>query len=222
MAIQTVANHSSFSVINMTKIPKFVEDHLSTVKQAMNELEESLFKPNAISNVILRLEKDEWWQQESWNGLRDIIISYLSFVLKGEKSGICLEVDWSAIAPMDEIAGTEISLPIIELDEKTLDFVERFSLQEGVSWLLVTVPEYFNGADFEIELIDAEEDEEILAVRVYGTLSASEFSERRHLLCKAMKEAGHRRLYEIISIFQRRTHGDGWETISWYSSLSEE
>jgi hypothetical protein len=82
---------------------------------------------------------------------------------------------------------------------------------------------FFPGADFEIELLPAEDGEEnMLALRIYGSLSASEFRERRHAMCRAMIEADHRRLYEIISMFQRRMRNDGWQAVSWYSSLSAE
>jgi len=80
---------------------------------------------------------------------------------------------------------------------------------EGINWLQIAIPRFFFGADFEIEILPAEEEGDILGVRVYGSLPTSVFHKRRHALCKAMKEAGYRRLYDVISIFQRRIKQGG-------------
>ena len=107
------------------------------------------------------------------------------------------------------------------VNEETEEYVEQFSLREGVNWLRRAVPKYFPAADFEIDLLPAEEGEEnMLALRVYSSLSASEFREKRHLVCKAMLDADYKNLYNVISIFQRRTRNYGRQALSWYSPFS--
>lgn len=107
------------------------------------------------------------------------------------------------------------------LDEETRQFIEQRHLHFEMLWLQTVVSDFFPGTDFEIELLPAEDEEEaLIALRVYGSLSTSDFRKRRHGICQAMIEAGHERLFEVISIFQRRMHHDGREAISWYSSLS--
>ncbi len=78
--------------------------------------------------------------------------------------------------------------------------------KKEIHWLQTAVPKYFSGADFEIEILPAEGEEDILGVRVYSSLSMPAFHERKHALCKAMEKAGYKSLYETISIFQRNPH----------------
>ena len=164
---------------------------------------------------------DEWEKKANWTELRNFIQKLRSLVRIFPSTP---EIEWPILAQLLDDTGTEISPACNQLNEETIEFIEERHLREGVDWLQIAIPYFFPGADFEIELLPAEDDgeENMLAVRVYGSLSASEFRRRRHAMCKALIEAGHRRLYEIISIFQRRFHGDGWQAVSWYSSLSTE
>jgi hypothetical protein len=162
---------------------------------------------------------DEWEKKANWTELRNFIQKLRSLVRIFPSTP---EIEWPILAQFLEDSEMEVSPAFNELDDETLSFIERLSLWDGISWLQVAIPKFFFGADFEIEILPAEEEEDILGVRVYGSLSTSVFRERRHALCKAMKEAGHRRLYEVISIFQRRTRGYGWQAVSWYSALSAE
>lgn len=165
---------------------------------------------------------DEWGKRENWAELRSIILNLRSLA-RASMFPLSPEIEWPIATPLLEDTETEISPAFNKLNEEAIEFVEQLSLREGVDWLQVAIPYFFSGADFEIELLPAEEEKEnMLAVRVYGSLSASEFRERRHAMCKALREAGHKRLYEVISIFQRRTRNDGWQAVSWYSSLSAE
>jgi len=107
------------------------------------------------------------------------------------------------------------------LDDDTKIFIEHRQLSADMGWLQTAVSCFFPGTDFELELLPADEEEEnLLALRVYCSLSSSDFRKKRHAICKAMLEAGHENLFRVISIFQRRMHFDGREAFSWYSSLS--
>ena len=90
------------------------------------------------------------------------------------------------------------------METEATALVRARELQEEVRWLRQAAPEFFSGAEFEIEPLPAEDGEEsLLALRVYGSFPAAEFRERAHRLCTAMIEAGQRSLYEAVSIFQR-------------------
>jgi len=226
MTIQAVATHSRLSVstdwLKSGALFRALERNFPQPMESGEALE-GLQTGNISNPLILWLEADEWGQRENWSELRHILLDLYS-VAKTEKSFLDPEpeIDWSIVARILKDTGTEVSPAFNELNEETIEFVKRHSLQEGINWLQTAIPMFFLGADFEIELLSAEEEEDILGVRVYGSLSTSVFRERRHALCKAMKEAGHRRLYEVISIFQRRTRGYGWQAVSWYSALSAE
>ena len=107
------------------------------------------------------------------------------------------------------------------LDEATQAFVRENGLNESVRWLQSVTPEFFDGAEFEIEALPADEGEsEALALRVFGCFSPAEFRERRGNMCRAMLEAGHRTLYKAVGIFQRRMAPSGWQRLSCYGSFS--
>lgn len=171
---------------------------------------------------------DEWGHQTNLAEARNIILNHSS----GDSSALGSlasmfsvrpEMEWPIVTRLLEVTENEIFPACNKLSEETIKFIEQRRLREGVAWLKIATPDFFPGTDFEIELLPAEVGEEnMLALRMYGSLSASEFRERRHAMCGAMIEADHRRLYEIISIFQRRTRNDGWQAVSWYSSLSAE
>ena len=110
-----------------------------------------------------------------------------------------------------------------QLDEETMQFLIERDLTAGVAWLQTATPRFFDGTDFEINLLLTEDGEEnLLALKVYGAFSSSEFRGRMHRICEAMLAANHRRLYEFIGIFQRRVTGSGRKAFSEYSSLSAE
>lgn len=74
-------------------------------------------------------------------------------------------------------------------------------LEEDVSriWLETNIPVFFGDVPFEVE-----EDGEHVNVRVCSSYAAAEFGERRNKFCDAMLRTGHRNLYEVASVFQRR------------------
>jgi hypothetical protein len=171
---------------------------------------------------------DEWGHQTNLAEARNIILNHSSGGSSALDSlagmfSVRPEVEWPIVTRLLEVTENEIFPACNKLSEETIEFIEQHRLREGVAWLKIATPDFFPGADFEIELLPAEDGEEnMLALRIYGSLSVSEFRERRHAMCRAMIEADHRRLYEIISIFQRRTRNDEWQAVSWYSSLSAE
>lgn len=107
------------------------------------------------------------------------------------------------------------------LDEDTKNFIKQHHLYAEISWLQTVIFDFFPDTDFEIELLPAEDEEEtLLALRIYGSLSTSDFRNKRHAICQDMIKAGHEKLFKVISIFQRRMHTDGRKAFSYYSSLS--
>ncbi|MEE9614378.1 MAG: hypothetical protein V3W31_05415 [Thermodesulfobacteriota bacterium] len=134
-----------------------------------------------------------------------------------------LKVDWSDAVHFFKATKAAAFSVSNTLNEETMEFIEQRHLQEGVTWLQTVVPDFFPCVDFEIELLPAEDGEEnMLVLEVHGSLSTLEFREKRYALCEAMIQAGHRNVYEVISIFQQRVRNDGWQIISCYSSLSAE
>jgi len=226
MTIQAVATRSRLSVSAdwlKSGVPIRASERAFPQSMKSGKALEGLQTDNISNPLILWLEVDEWGQREHWSDLRHILLDLYS-VAKTEKFFLDPEpeIDWSIVARILKDTGTRVSPTFNELNGETLEFVKRHSLQEGINWLQTAIPTFFPGADFEIEIIPGEEEEDILGVRVYGSLSTPVFREIRHALCKAMKQAGHRKLYEVVSIFQRRTRGYGWQAVSWYSALSAE
>lgn len=114
-----------------------------------------------------------------------------------------------------------ITVPLIaKLNEETKELIEKRRLGDGVNWLWKVAPGFFYGADFDLEVLSGEDEEDtVLALKVYGSLSASEFSNQNHALCDAMRETGYNTLYEVISIFQRRIHRYERQAISFDGTL---
>jgi len=131
--------------------------------------------------------------------------------------------EWPLTHAHPEPTDLELGPAFNKLDDETAGFVAESGLTASVAWLQVVAPHVFDGADFDIELLPAEDSEErLLALKVYGAFSPSEFRKRRHRICDAMLAADHKGLYAVISIFQRRVVDGGWQTLSRYSSLSAE
>lgn len=158
---------------------------------------------------IFKISKERNWQSNITEELKNILNSFYSH-----------RMEWAVTPGFFKITGNEIFPMHNILNEDTVTFIKQYRLQQSIAWLFTAVSNFFPGADYEIELLPGENEEEnLLALRVYGSLSTSVFRERRHALCKSMIESGHSNLYEVISIFQRRMRNDGREAISWYSSL---
>ena len=130
------------------------------------------------------------------------------------------EIEWSQMHK--SITDNDFSSSFNKLDTETEIFISNNDLLASLRWLQAAASQYFCGADFEISLLPAEQGEEdLLAFKVFGSFSVSEFRKQRHLLCEAMLAAGHKTLYKIISIFQRRIHDSGRQALSWYRTLSK-
>jgi hypothetical protein len=132
-------------------------------------------------------------------------------------------IEWSTSRIDLEFTDLEVTSAFKPLTEETAKFLLERDLQESAIWLQITAPKFFEGASLEIDLLPAEDGEDsLLALRVYGSIGATEFRNRRQALCTVMLETGHRQLYEVISIFQRRVQDSGWQMFSWYSAVSSE
>lgn len=133
---------------------------------------------------------------------------------------------YTNITPEVEGEPTEIGLaPGYQLDRLTSQFVNSHGLVKSVSWLHFVASIIFPGANYEITMLPSEDEgegegETLLALKVYGNLSVSEFRRRRHRICDLMLAAGHNRLYDMIGVFQRRVIKGGWKAISWYGTIS--
>ena len=165
-----------------------------------------------------------WFRQVDLNGARYImwtnhfIGSTIAYIMPPSSY-----ITWPIERKFIELTENDIGPTCNEPDEETIEFIKTQNLLESISWLQTTTPRFFPSTDFEIELLPAEDKEEpMLALRIYGAIPVKEFRNKRHAICDAMLEAGHKKLYSIISIFQRRIQNLGRETLSWYSAVSEE
>ncbi len=166
-------------------------------------------------HFVLEMD-DPWLPKVDLVQARNIILNFNSNV-------DWQRLEWPLKHLLSELTGFDLAPAFNKLDEETAEFVVERGLTDSVAWLQASTPRFFDGTDFEIDLLPAEDGEEnLLALKVYGAFSSSEFRNRRHRICEAMLAGNHRTLYEVISIFQRRVTGSGWQTFSWYSSLSAE
>ena len=130
------------------------------------------------------------------------------------------QIEWPS--EVNLVGSTEIdfSASLNVLDDDTEAYIQRLQLRDAVAWLQATVPAFFPGTEYEIGVLPAEDGEDaMLALRVYGAMPAAEFREQRHAICQAMLDAGHRGLYDVISVFQRRTQASGRQVFSYYRAL---
>ena len=108
------------------------------------------------------------------------------------------------------------------LEKEAEEFLSEKNLEESIKWLKNVTHDYFPGSNLKIELLPGEENEDdLLSLEVHGSFPVREFRERSHRLCNAMIEAGHRSLYLLLGIYQRRVKGSGRQTISWYGEISD-
>lgn len=90
------------------------------------------------------------------------------------------------------------------LDESTIEFIKENKLADSVAWLQEAAPQYFSDAELEIDVLPVEGTTSMLALKVHGNFSVAGFRLRRHALYAELHKNGHERLYENLSIFQRR------------------
>lgn len=165
-------------------------------------------------SVALKLD-DPWFPTVDLNQAKNIILNS-SDVIQGTegyfRSG---RIKWPQEYHFIHLTKTDFAPASNRLTDETSQFVRDHDLIASVMWLQTTTPQFFKSADFEIDLLPTEDDEDnLLGLKVYSTFTASEFRERRHGICEVMLEAGHKDLHRIISIFQRRTQSHGWEIFS--------
>ncbi len=171
----------------------------------------------AVIGLSSIIEMDDPW---SWKG---DLVQAKNITQRTIKSFQFGRLEWPLKHARFEFTDFDLAPAFNKLDEETAQFVVDHDLATGVAWLQTVTPRFFGGADFEIDLLPAEDGEgNLLALKVYGAFNSSEFRKRRHRICEEMLAAKHRGLYEVISIFQRRVTSSGWQAFSWYSSLSAE
>jgi len=172
--------------------------------------------------VSLRMG-DHWFREVDLAQAKNIIVSFNAVIQRKTEPFAPRRLEWPLVHWLFQPTGSDLAPAFNKLDEETAHFVDERGLTDAVAWLRTATPHFFSGADFEVDLLPAEEGEDnLLGLRVFGAFDSSEFRERRHGLCKAMLAAGHRTLYDVISVFQRRVTDGGWQAFSWYCSVSTE
>ena len=176
---------------------------------------------SSLPPFVLKMD-NPWLRRINLSEARNIIFSFENIAVSVEFAE-SVRLEWPLEIQCAEMTGTDFVPAYNKLNEETAEFVRQRGLRESVDWLRMAMLIFFPAAGFEIDLLPAEDGEEnMLALRVYDSLPVSEFRKQRHAMCKVMLETGHEDLYKIISIFQRRMRGNGWQVLSWYSSLSAE
>jgi len=132
-------------------------------------------------------------------------------------------IDWSYNLYISKITTSSVSSISHPISDETNEFLKNQSLQSSITWLMMVASHFFPGANFEIDLLpDEDEENPILALRVYSSFDSNEFRERRHKICQAMLSARHNRLYDVLSIFQRGINRSGWQAFSYISKFFTE
>jgi len=109
------------------------------------------------------------------------------------------------------------------MEEQTAEFVREHGLQESILWLISAAPAFFQGATFELDLMhDAENGDDLLAMKVFGHFPMTVFRRQRRLMHQAMMDAGHKKLSSVLGIFQRRIRSNGRQGVCWYGSPGAE
>ena len=109
------------------------------------------------------------------------------------------------------------------LTDATSAFIQRYSLCASISWLMQVADSFFPGASFVIDFLPSErEEDDLLALEVHASFDPKDFRNRRHMIAEAIRGSGLNKLYDVISIFQRRVQQSGWQNLSSYSSVSPE
>ncbi|NQT21323.1 MAG: hypothetical protein HQ592_16575 [Planctomycetes bacterium] len=166
---------------------------------------------------------DPWAREPDLNGMKDVILSSRNAPRRPGKACVSVRIEWPQRIFHLEATEFDLGPAFAPLTEATADFIRQRELQQSIVWLQTAAPGFFPGASFEIDLLPAEDpDNDLLALRVYSSFDTADFRKRRHHLSEAMLEADHKALYEILSVFQRRVHGSGWQAFSSYSALSAE
>jgi hypothetical protein len=78
-------------------------------------------------------------------------------------------------------------------------------ISDSIVWLKTIVPKHFGDSKFDLEFIPGEEENDwLLALVIYGSFSVLEFRSRRHAICNEIRDAGHKIIYDMFCVFQRR------------------
>jgi len=106
-------------------------------------------------------------------------------------------------------------------NEDAVAYARQKNLSSGMIWLLAKAPAFFPGADLEIDIFPQEEGEEgSLVLRVWSPFSSKDFRACVRNFGAAAVRAGHRDLYMILGVFQRRSQSYGRQIVSGDSTVS--
>jgi hypothetical protein len=164
-----------------------------------------------------------WIRTVDLNQAKNLIVSFNSGPRQLTSIFQCQVLEWPLDYGLFQQTALDLGPTFNKLDEETAQFITEQQLSLAVAWLQTATPRFFDAANFEIDILRADHKEDtMLALKVYSWVNAREFRERRHRICRAMLDAGHRGLYQALSIFQRRVNSSGWQAFSLYSTLSAE
>lgn len=200
----------------------------NTIKQYPNkndfagqEYSESIFDNSSIVNI-----DNDWFTVDLIQAtdiiLRSSIAQYRDMYAQYRDLDISRpgQFKWPLKYNSYKFTKLDIAPTFSKLNDETNQFVAENKLGESVMWLQSATPGFFSGATFEIEVLPMQEDDSpLLALRIFSSFDTSEFRKRRHQLCESMLREGHKNLYDVISVFQRRVSGNGWKAVSWRSSI---
>jgi len=177
--------------------------------------------PSELPKLVLRLE-EKWCGWVNLTNAIQIVRRRAEATLPMGVVPFPVQIEWPSEINLARSTEIDFSAALNALDDETEAYIQRLQLRDAVAWLQATVPAFFPGTEYEIGVLPADDGEEaMLAVRVYGAMSAVAFREKRHAICQAMLDAGHRGLYGVVSIFQRRTQASGRQVLSYYSAVFE-
>ena len=173
-------------------------------------------------SFVLEMD-DPWFPEVDLIQAKNIILSFNAAGQQAIGSFQSRRLQWPRRHSVSDATDCEFAPVFNKLNEETAQFIVERDLTVAVVWLQTIAPRFFGGADFEIRILPAEDGEDnLLALKVYGAFSSSEFRRRRRQICETILNAGHEALYSVISVFQRRVQSSGWQALSWYSTLSPE
>ena len=177
--------------------------------------------PSELPKLVLRLgEKEKWCGRVNLANAIQIVRRSAEATLPRGDVLFLKQIEWPSTTDLVRRTEIDFSVALNVLDDETEVYIQRLELRNAVAWLQSSVSAFFPGTEYEIGVLPAEDGEDaMLALRVYGAMSAPDFREKRHAICRAMLDAGHRGLYDVISIFQRRTQTSGRQVFSYYCAV---
>lgn len=185
-----------------------------------NDIYNNAVKDLILENTPVRLILDDSFRYiQTISGCMVAVIGWPSS--SGFISSMVASHEWpSSTEPISQKELDAVS-NLKKLDQDTIEFIGNKNLWEAITWLQKSMNRFFPDYEYEIELMprDIEEDN-MIGLRIFGSLSSTEFRDRRHKICEEMLKADHKDLYDIIGIFQRRIKENGLPKFSYFCPVS--